>query len=239
LTTFLLLGSGEFERWSADVERRALEAAPRGPVLVAPAASATEGDAVFDRWARMGLEHYEEMGLEAELLAMRTREDAERAELVEQIDRASMVFFSGGKPAHLAKVLDGSAVWEALLRALARGAVYAGCSAGAMVASQRRKEGSGSSSWTFGLGLVPNVSFGAHWDRMKYMPGARTFMMARAPRGTWFVGIDERTTILGDGVDWEVAGRGVAMVRHEGVSTTYAEGERFRTPPPHPGGIST
>jgi cyanophycinase len=232
MTTFLMLGSGEFERWSADVERRALASAPPGPVLVVPAASATEGDAVFDRWAGMGLGHYAEIGLTAELLPMKTRDDADRAELIEQVDRASMIFFSGGKPGYLAKVLDGSAVWEALLRALARGAVYAGCSAGVMVASQRPQEGSGGSSWTFGLGLVPDVSFGAHWDRMKYMPGARTFMMARAPRGTWFVGIDERTAILGDGVDWEVAGRGVATVRHEGASTTYAEGERFRTAPP-------
>ena len=232
MTTFLMLGSGEFERWSADVERRALEGAPSGPVLVAPAASATEGDAVFDRWAGMGLAHYAEMGVEAELLPLKTRDDADRTELVEQVDRASMVFFSGGKPAHLAKVLDGSAVWEALLRSLARGAVYAGCSAGAMVGSQRRQEGSTGSSWTFGLGLVPRVSFGAHWDRMKYMPGARSFMMARAPQGTWFVGIDERTAILGDGVDWEVAGRGGATVRHEGVSTTYTEGLRFQTAPP-------
>ena len=156
---------------------------------------APEGEAVFDRWAGMGLDHYAEMDLPAELLPMKTRDDADRTELVEQVRRASMVFFSGGKPAHLAKVLDGSAVWEALLRAIARGTVYAGCSAGAMVASQRRKGGMGGSSWTFGLGLVAGVSFGAHWDRMKYMPGARSFMMARAPQDTWFVGIDERTAI--------------------------------------------
>jgi len=48
---FLLLGSGEFEPWSEEAERAAvLEAAPT--VAILPTASAPEGDAVFDRWAR-------------------------------------------------------------------------------------------------------------------------------------------------------------------------------------------
>ncbi len=125
MSTFLLLGSGEFEPWSAEPERAALAAAPDGPVLVIPTASATEGDAVFDRWATMGLEHYTSMGLAAQVLPMKVRDDAERAEHVEAIDAASMLFFSGGKPPHLAQVLDGTPVWDAIGRALA-----AGCDAG-------------------------------------------------------------------------------------------------------------
>ncbi len=230
MSTFLLLGSGEFEPWSAPAELRALADAPEGPVLVIPTASATEGDAVFDRWANMGLEHYASMGLAAQVLPMKVREDAQRPELAAAVDEASMLFFSGGKPPHLARVIEGTAVWEALERALARGAVYAGCSAGAMVASQRKADGAGrASAWTFGLGLVPGVSFGAHWDRMRFMPGARTFMMSRAPQGSWFVGIDERTAILGDGTHWEVFGKGSAMVRYAGQTRTHGEGESFRT----------
>src|SRR5262245_63445341 len=57
--TFLLLGSGEFEPWTHDVESRVLaEASGDGSVVILPTASAPDGDAVFDRWAKMGLDHY-------------------------------------------------------------------------------------------------------------------------------------------------------------------------------------
>jgi cyanophycinase len=233
--TFLLLGSGEFEEWSHDVEAQALRRATGdGTVLVLPTASSREGDAVFDRWGRMGLDHYAEAGVLAELLPIKTRDDALKPEHAERIHRASMVYFSGGKPDHLASVMAGTPTWSAVLAALDRGAVYAGCSAGAMVASQSRDQGrerGGLASFVFGMGLVPNVSFGVHWDRTKWIPGFRPLVKSRLPHGTWFAGIDERTAVLGDGVEWEVFGLQTVDVRGPGVARrAYAAGGRFSTP---------
>ena len=84
----------------------------------------------------------------------------------------------------------------------------------------------------FGLGLIDGVSFGVHWDRVKRMPGLRPFVMARTPPNSWFVGIDERTAILGDGHQWEVAGRATVMVRHARGTSVYRAGERFSTTAP-------
>jgi len=234
--TFLLQGSGEFEPWTAGLERCALAGAVGdGSVAILPTASAPEGDEVFDRWGAMGLAHYAEMGVDAEIVPVKTREDAMRADLAERVEGASMMFFSGGKPHHLATVLEGSPLFAAIRRAIDRGAVYAGCSAGAMVASRsraRRGNGGGGSSWVFGLGLIDGVSFGVHWDRVKRMPGLRPFVMARTPPNSWFVGIDERTAILGDGHVWEVVGRATVMVRHERGTSVYRAGERFSTAAP-------
>jgi cyanophycinase len=176
----------------------------------------------------MGLEHYEAMGLPARVVPVKTREDAEREDLAAELEGASMIFFSGGKPQHLAKVIDGTKTWDALGRALDRGAVYAGCSAGALVASQTRDQG-GKVGWVFGLGLVPNVSFGVHWDKVKVIPGLRSFVMSRIPKGSWFVGLEERTAILGDGQRWAVHGVGGVMVRHAGETHVYREGQAFET----------
>ena len=229
---FLLLGSGEFEPWSEEPERAALDGAePR--VAILPTASAPEGDTVFERWAAMGLEHYAAMGWSANALPVRSREDAERADLAAELERADLVYLSGGNPKFLGSTLEGTAVWRALETALARGAVYAGCSAGAMVASQSRsqaRERKVGASWTFGLGLVPHVSFGVHWDRMGKIPGMRWWVASRIPEASWFVGIDERTAILGDGVEWRVFGRGGATVLHEGERRAFGAGERFSTP---------
>jgi cyanophycinase len=229
---FLLLGSGEFEPWSEEVERAALDGAdPR--VVILPTASAPEGAAVFERWGRMGLEHYAAMGWPASVLPVKTREDAEREDLAAELDAASLVYLSGGNPKHLGSAIEGTACWHSLTAALDRGAVYAGCSAGAMVASQSRaqaRERRVGASWTFGLGLVPHVAFGVHWDRMAKIPGMRWWVTSRVPETSWFVGIDERTAILGDGVGWRVFGVGGVEVRGPGVRAVVPAGERFSTP---------
>jgi cyanophycinase len=231
---FLFLGSGEFEPWSTEVESTALaDAVGDGSVAILPTASAAEGDHVFERWGRMGLAHYREDGVPAAVVPIKTPEDARRDELVSAVEAASMIYFSGGKPSRLAGVLRDAPLLAAIHRALDRGAVYAGCSAGAMVASRVRDAGGRrGTSWLFGLGLVPHVSFGVHWDRAARIPGAQWWMTSRLPDDTWFVGIDEKTAILGDGVRWSVHGRGRVTLRGPGEDAMYRAGERFETPSP-------
>jgi len=231
LATFLLLGSGEFEPWSTEVERTALAGAVGdGSVVILPTASASEGDTVFDRWAAMGLEHYAEAEVPAEVLAVKTRDDAMRPDMAERAERASMIYFSGGKPSRLADVLRDSMLFAAIRRAIDRGAVYAGCSAGAMVASRERDaDGRGGTSWLFGLGLIPHVSFGVHWDRAARIPGAQWWLTSRIPEDSWFVGIDERTAILGDGSTWTVHGVRGVTIRHAGQLSRAETGEAFAT----------
>lgn len=205
-----MMGSGEFEPWSEEVERAALEGRT-GPVAVVPTASASEGDAVFDRWAEVGVDHYASMGVEARVVRIKSREDAERGDLASELEGTSMMFFSGGKPRFLSSM-------------------YAGCSAGAMIASRppNGKPRLGE-SWVSGLGLLPHLSLGVHWDRTKYIPGLRPFMISRS-RDATFVGIDERTAILGDGERWTVYGLGTVMVRRAGATTIHRPGGSFTTP---------
>jgi cyanophycinase len=227
--TFLLLGSGEFEPWSTEVESLALAGAVgNGSVAILPTASASEGDRVFDRWGRMGLDHYAESAVPAAVVPLKVREDAFDPEVVTTVEGASMIYFSGGKPTTLADVLRDSPLLAAIRRAIDRGAVYAGCSAGAMIASRERNAGGRlGTSWLFGLGLVPNVSFGVHWDRAARIPGTQWWMTSRLPDDTWFVGIDERTAILGDGRSWTVYGVGRVTLRGPDADRTLRVGERF------------
>jgi hypothetical protein len=53
--------------------------------------------------------------------------------------------------------------------------------------------------------------------------------MSRIPSGSWFVGIDERTAILGDGHRWRVFGLGTVMVRHAGGIEVHRAGATFET----------
>jgi cyanophycinase len=180
----------------------------------------------------MALDHYATAGIEARLVAVKTREDADREDHARALEGAAMVFFSGGKPQHLAATIHGTRLWDALGNALDAGAVFAGCSAGALIASQsreQRRERGVRTGWVFGLGLVPHVSFGVHWDKVKVIPGLRSVTMSRIPSGSWFVGIDERTAILGDGRRWRVFGLGSVMVRHAGGTELHEPGATFET----------
>jgi len=111
MSEYAFLGAGEFEDWHTDVDRSLLEGRS-GPVLVFATASAPEGDEVYQSWVDKGLAHYAAAGIDAVAPWLRTREDAHDPAIVAQVDEAAMVFFSGGNPAYLAKVLLGSPVWD-------------------------------------------------------------------------------------------------------------------------------
>lgn len=231
---FGLLGSGEFEPWTEPVDRWLLERATGdGSVLILPAASAPEGEEVFERWAAMGLEHYGELGIQADVVPLKTRADAERDDLIRMLGTASMVFFSGGNPAYLAGVLRGSTFWRAVLSEMDRGMAYAGCSGGVACLGQVAVDSSigdfGSPDlWKPGLGLFPRTYFGPHWDALdRYVPGLQAMLVSAVPAGSVLMGIDERTAAVGDGVDWSVMGAGAAWLMDGGREDSFPSGATF------------
>ena len=99
MSAYGLLGSGEFEPWSADVDRRLLaDATGDGRVLILPTASAKEGDTIFDGWGSMGLEHFDSIGIPAEVVPIKTREDAGRPGFVAKVTEASVVLYQMTTP---------------------------------------------------------------------------------------------------------------------------------------------
>lgn len=236
---FGLLGSGEFEPWSGEVDRwlldRAAAAGRDGRVLILPTASAAEGDDVFDGWAAMGLEHFGGLEVDAEVVALKTREDAGRTEFVALLDRASVAYFSGGNPAYLASVLAGSPFWEALMAAMKTGLAYTGCSAGVAALGETAPDSASRDPEGIfgrqGLRLFPDVDFGPHWDALdSYMPGLRQMILDRVPPGRRLLGIDERTAVVGDGRAWRVVGVGAAHLYMDGSERSLPSGVSFDDP---------
>jgi cyanophycinase-like exopeptidase len=231
---FGLLGSGEFEPWTEPVDRWLLERATGdGSVLVLPVASAPEGEEVFGRWGAMGLEHYDDLGIPAELVPLKTRGDAERPDVIRLLERASMAFFSGGNPAYLTSVLRGSPFWGALLSEMDRGLAYAGCSAGVASLGEEAVDNTihdftSSEPWRPALRLFPNVYFGPHWDALdRYVPGLQSLFVSAVPAGSPLLGIDERTAVVGDGTDWSVIGEGTASLIQDGIRRSFEAGSSF------------
>jgi len=232
MTWWSLLGSGEFLPWSEPVDRRMVaEADGDGRVLILPTASAPEGKDVFERWGSLGLAHFSRLDIPAEVLDLRTREDADDPRLVSRLDGASAVYFSGGNPAYLSATLRDTEFWKVLLKQLDRGMGYAGCSAGVTCLSETTFDSDSqdmNAIFKPGLGLIPRTVFGPHWDIVDtWIAGARDFIVGSVPDGYTFVGLDEDTAMLGDGRSWSVVGRSGIHVKTDGEWATYREGPRF------------
>jgi cyanophycinase-like exopeptidase len=223
-----LLGSGEFLPWAQDVDRWMLDRARPGAVLVLPTASAPEGDEVFDRWGRMGLEHYAGLGADVDVLPLKTREDAERADLVSRLDAAGAVFVSGGNPGFLAATLAGTRFWGSLTANLDRGLAYGGCSAGIAALGERAAWRLHRSTFWPGLGVFSGTNLVPHWDAVDaFIPGLGDTLVANLGPPSRLVAVDERTAMMGDGRQWSVLGAGSVRILEEGAWTVHGPGASF------------
>jgi len=223
-----LLGSAEFLPWAEEVDRWVLERARPGPVLILPTASAPEGDEVFDGWGRMGVEHYARLGVEAEVLPVKRREDAERADLASRLDDAAAVFLSGGNPGSLAAALAGTRFWTSLEANLNRGLAYGGCSAGIAALGERAAWRLHRNSFWPGLGVFPGTNLAPHWDAVDaYIPGLAQALVANLGPPFRLVAVDELTAMVGDGRRWSVLGAGGVHVLEDGGWTDHGAGSSF------------
>jgi cyanophycinase len=221
--TVALVGAGEYLEGMLPVDKKLLERVNGTPrVVVLPTASAPDGEGVPERWARMGVEHFAQLGVSAEPVMLLNRTDAENAEISSQISDSNFIYFSGGKPRFLLETLQGTSSWQAILDIFAAGGIIAGCSAGAMVL--------GGVVFDFpqiwrtipALGLVPGIAIIPHFDEL---PSLMVGTITRGKRKATIVGIDGTTALVGSGHQWIVQGRGSVTVFTKNGKQRYAENE--------------
>jgi len=228
-----LVGAGEFLPAMAEVDAGllALTGVARPRVAVLPTASYPDGEDVFDRWASMGVAHFAALGAEVEPVLVRDRAGADDPAAAQAVGEADLVYLSGGKPEYLRRVLEGSAVGTALRDAHERGAVLAGCSAGAMILAGHAFEfRMGLVPWPLrwgrGLGFAPGISVVPHYDAW---PEPFSALIAlQAPRGSVVLGIDEETAVIGRDGAWQVHGAARVTLWRGRHRERFRAGETFR-----------
>ena len=213
-----LVGGDEFRPGCEEMDRAVLEASgvPSPTLLVIPTAAARENPALA---AANGVRHFAALGADAGPLMVLDSADANDAGLIAPLERANVVYLTGGSPAHLLEVLSGSLLLERLLEAHRRGAVLAGSSAGAMVLGEwMRFRG-----WRRALGVVPGVAVLAHHERAD--PEAVAAELGESvPDGVSVLGVDGKTGCLGQAGAWRVVGDGSVTVYRGGEWRRYGAG---------------
>ncbi len=227
-----LLGSGEYLPVMNDIDRHLLdsvdanERAPR--VVCLPTAAGQEGDSSVNRWSDMGVRHFQRLGAEVQPALVIDSASADDPHWASLLETADLIYFSGGSPTYLLETMRGSLAWSAAEKAWARGAVYAGCSAGAMILAQKvpnfRLAGLKPKP---GFQVIPPLYVLPHFNRMRGMYSALLFTFRRGLKDDEYIlGIDENTALVGKvSQTWTVMGQGKAYIILREEMKEYPAGE--------------
>jgi cyanophycinase len=226
-----LVGAGEYLPVMEDVDRYLLESLNVGTpqVVCLPTAAGEEGRESINRWSRMGVEHFKKLGAEVVALPIIDKTSANDEQYAPTLESADLIYFSGGNPNHLYQTLRGSRAWTAMQKAWNSGAVYAGCSAGAMILAHRIPSFRLFST-VEGFGLVPAQYILPHFDAVPVMfkPLVAT-LKAQLKKGDSMLGIDENTAAIRQpGGEWNVMGQGQVHVFTRAGNKTYKHGQMFQ-----------
>jgi cyanophycinase len=225
-----LVGSGEYLPQMRDVDCYLLDSlnlnGRKARVACLPTAAGKEGNTSIQRWLSMGVQHFTALGAEVQPVRVIDRASANDPQWAPILEDADLIYFSGGDPSYLCETLKDSLAWRAAQRAWDRGAIYAGCSAGAMILGKRipsfRLVGTQE-----GFGLVPATYIVPHFDAIPGVWKPLVFGLQRQlKKGERMIGIDEDTALIGRLDDeWLVNGKSKVHIFESDGKMTYTNGQ--------------
>jgi cyanophycinase len=225
-----LVGSGEYLPVMNDTDRYLLDSLnlngrkPR--VACLPTAAGREGAGSVNRWLAMGVQHFEALGAEVSPVRVTDRVTANDPQWERLLENADLIYFSGGDPGYLYETMKDSCAWRAAQRAWERGAIYAGCSAGAMILG-RRMPSFRLAGTQEGFGIVPATYIVPHFDAIPGIWKPLLFGLQRQlKKGERMLGVDENTALIGRlGSEWVVKGKSEVHVYTRAGKQSYSNGE--------------
>ena len=220
----LLEGGAEFGGRMRDPDLKAIELAGgfETPIRILPTAAAPDNN--HQRAGNNGIRWFQSLGAkDVGSLPLIDQVSANDDSIAQSLREAKLIYMLGGFTGYLADTLRGSAAWQAVLEAYARGAVVAGSSAGAMVMCELYYDPSRGQVME-GLNLVPNSIVLPHYNTFGKSWASRLLEISEVT----LIGIDEETGMLDDGAGkWTVYGAGnVTLYRNQEVEN-YGAGNAF------------
>lgn len=216
----MLTGGDDFSALNAPRSAAIMELAPEGPVAILAAASAFEGMAAVQSAA---LAWCEANHREAIVLPVVQHRDVNE-QVVAEVERAAAIFICDGSPLHLRAVLKGSALVDALHRAIERGAIVIASGSAATVFGDPMVDPRGG-AYTVGLEFISGAAVlpGRHDTSVHLLERAR----ALQPEGAMLIGIAEGVALVCTASAWSVLGDGKVTVFAGDSEQHYSPGDRI------------
>jgi cyanophycinase len=210
-----LVGGDELNPGNEPQDRVLAAAAGDGPAYVLATAAAKHRPDLAVAHARRW---FAPLGVDVGELPVLTRRQANDASIAADASAGRFFYLVGGDPGHMAQVLRGSKVWDAIVAAWRGGAALGGSSAGAMALGEwtlirGRFPGDDRRAYRPALALVPGLAVLPHFETF----GHRWVASAReeAPRhDVVLLGVDERSAAVWADGAWRAMGPGgVTVIR--------------------------
>jgi cyanophycinase len=231
-----LVGSGEYTDSMLDIEteliRKGINKGKTGGFIQFATAAGEESESSIEYWKNLGKLQAEKIGVPWKFIPVLDSSNIDNTEFIRDIAGASLIYFSGGNPVHLAETFYQSKLLEAIKKEFATGTSLAGCSAGAMAMA-----GEVSISWRKikssheGFGILPELKIFPHYDRyFGKIPSPLRKLITHADANKFSVGIDENTALIFDETSWVVKGAGmVHLLSGPGHNSkiTFTNGEEI------------
>lgn len=221
----IIIGGHEDKKGEPEILKRVASAVKRNSTLVILTVASQEPEALAKDYTDV----FQELGVkEVDWLDIRAREDAHNEDYVSRVERASVVFFTGGDQLRITSQVADTPVYRTITKCIQQGLTVAGTSAGAaampstMLISGASDESAHISALGMapGLALLPGVVIDSHFaerGRIGRLLGA----VAQNP-AMLGIGIDENTAIVVDHQhQFEVIGMGAVYVL-DGTTVTYS-----------------
>jgi cyanophycinase len=219
----VIIGGAEDREGEAEILREFVRLAGGARARISIIAAASENASEV---AASYTEVFRRLGAaEAHDLKIVGRKDADRAEAVAAVERATGVFFTGGNQVRITRTLGGTRLDTVLHKRHAEGLVLAGTSAGAAMMSSVMITGgppvstlrAGGVELGPGMEFVPGVLIDQHFEergRLRRLLSA----VAQHPHDIG-LGIDENTAAVVSGHRLEVIGAGTVTIIDAGHLT--------------------
>jgi cyanophycinase len=225
-----LVGSGEYLPVMDDVDRYLLDSlnlnGRHARVVCLPTAAGKEGEQSVGRWSNMGIQHFNKLGADVTALPIIDRAAADDIQYESILENADLIYFSGGDPGYLHQTLKDTCAWFAAQRAWSRGAIYAGCSAGAMILGKRMPSFRLSGTQD-GFGILPAEFIMPHFDAIPVIwKPVIIGLQKQLKDGQRMIGVDENTALVGAvGGEWKAMGKSKVQVFTKDQKSTYSSGD--------------
>ncbi len=225
----LIIGGAEDKQGECELLREFIRYAGGAKARVVIITSAT------DLPIEVGQEYirvFEQLGIEdARIIDTRSKEDADSSTALQDIEKATGVFFTGGDQARIVNTIKDTRLDAALHRRFSEGIIVAGTSAGAAIMPDMMISDGDSETHprmeivkiSPGMGFFPGVIIDQHFSQRARM-GRLISALAQQQQAVLGFGVDENTAMLVVDNKIKVIGEGaVTIIDHTDLTHSNIE----------------
>ena len=201
-----LVGGDEFTAECESMDRALLDmlslSKPRITVIPTAASHENPGKAALN-----GISYFSNLGADVTQLMVLNDSEANDEKFLQPIENTDVIYFTGGDPKYLLKILSGSLFLKKVLEAISNGIYIIGSSAGAMVLGTYMWH----NKWSKCLGIVKNVAVLPHHENAHPALIYEKFSKY-VNQDLILLGIDSKTCAVKGTDKWEILGNGGIII---------------------------